>query len=299
MTIGGAAALATPLSAMASAAQAPAAVQTPDASGVKVEKDVVTGKGGDVDIKCDIYRPPAGTEKRMAIVHFHGGGWRGGSKDTLAAKVTPITARGYVSIAAQYRLTGAAPWPAQIEDVKTQVRWAHDNADRLGVDPKRIAVAGYSAGGHLALIAAGTPELPIAACIAFYAAADVGDDALRTMLLPPGADDAAVHAANAMSYLHAGFPPTILFHGLADTAVKPESSLHVLQSLRDDNVACELHTFAGVPHEFDMHPEFAEACAALTDFFLDREIINPKTYPAFGPGGGRGRGPGAGAPGRG
>jgi acetyl esterase/lipase len=285
-------ALATPLGAMASAAQAPPSAQTPNASGVKVEKDVVTGKGGDVEIHCDIYRPPAGTEKHMAIVHLHGGGWRGGSKDTLAAKITPITARGYVSVAAQYRLTGAAPWPAQIEDVKTQVRWAHDNAERLAVDPKKIAVAGYSAGGHLALIAAGDPELPLAACIAFYAAADVGDDALRAMLLPPGADDAAVHTANAMSHLHAGFPPTILYHGLADTTVKPESSQHVLQVLRDDNVPTELHTFAGVPHEFDQHPEFAEICAVLTDFFLDREVLNPRTYPAFGAG--RGRGPGRG-----
>src|SRR5215472_11063688 len=78
------------------------------ASGVKVEKDVVVGKGGSVDLHCDIYRPPAGTEKRMALIHFHGGGFARGSKDTLGAKVRPITARGYVSIAAQYRLSGAA-----------------------------------------------------------------------------------------------------------------------------------------------------------------------------------------------
>jgi acetyl esterase/lipase len=144
----------------------------------------------------------------------------------------------------------------------------------------------------LALIAAGTPELPVAACIAFYAAADVGEDSLRTMLLPKGADDATVHAANAMNYLHAGFPPTILYHGLADMTVKPESSQHVLQILRDDNVPSELHTFNGVPHEFDMHPEFAEACARLTDFFLDRNVLNPRTYPPFGPG--RGAAPGRG-----
>src|SRR6202166_3259574 len=76
---------------------------TSKASGVKVEKDVVVGKGGDTDLHCDIYRPPAGTEKHMALVHFHGGGFARGSKDTLGPKLTPITARGYVSIAAQYR----------------------------------------------------------------------------------------------------------------------------------------------------------------------------------------------------
>ena len=81
--------------------------QTSNAA-VKVEKDVLVDKGGDTDLRCDIYRPPAGTEKHMALVHFHGGGFVGGRKETLAGKVTPITARGYVSIAAQYRLSRAA-----------------------------------------------------------------------------------------------------------------------------------------------------------------------------------------------
>jgi hypothetical protein len=45
-----------------------------------------------------------------------------------------------------------------------------------------------------------------------------------------------------------------------------------------------LHTFAGVPHEFDEHPEFAEACAQLIDFFLDRHVLHPRTYPPFQPG---------------
>jgi len=63
-------------------------------SGVKLEKDVVVGKGGDIELHCDIYRPPAGAAKRMALVHFHGGGFARRSKDTLAAKLMPITARG-------------------------------------------------------------------------------------------------------------------------------------------------------------------------------------------------------------
>src|SRR5437879_11784912 len=97
---------------------------TSNASGIKVEKDVVVGKGGDTDLHCDIYRPPAGTEKRMALVHFHGGGFARGNKEALARKVMPITARGYVSIAAQYRLSGAAKWPSQIDDARTHVHWA-------------------------------------------------------------------------------------------------------------------------------------------------------------------------------
>ena len=58
-----------------------AAVQTPS-DGVTTEKDVAFGKGGDIELKLDIFRPPKGKEKRMATIHFHGGGFTGGSKDS-------------------------------------------------------------------------------------------------------------------------------------------------------------------------------------------------------------------------
>ena len=61
-----------------------AAGQTPSAAQaqVRVESDVVFGKGGEVDLKLDIYRPPVGvTPKRMATIHFHGGGFTGGNKE--------------------------------------------------------------------------------------------------------------------------------------------------------------------------------------------------------------------------
>ena len=135
-------------------AQMPAA----SAAGVAVEKDVVFGKGGDVDLKLDIYKPTTPT-KRTAIIHYHGGGFTGGSKDGLAAALGPMTQLGYVNIAAQYRLAGVAKWPSQIHDVKAAIRWTRANASRLGVDPARIVIAGYSAGGHLALFASGTQNM--------------------------------------------------------------------------------------------------------------------------------------------
>jgi len=73
--------------------------------------------------------------------------------------------------------------------------------------------------------------------------------------------------------------------------VKPESSEDFLKQLRESNVTAELHTFAGVPHEFVSIPEFADSTAQLADFFMERYIISPRTYPAFGAGrGGGGRG---------
>jgi hypothetical protein len=170
-------------------AQAPAG----GASGVSVEKDVVFGKGGDVDLKLDIYKP-ATPSKRTAIIHYHGGGFTGGSKDGLAAALGPMTQLGYVNIAAQYRLAGVAKWPSQIHDVKAAIRWTRMNAARLGIDPARVMIAGYSAGGHLALFAAGTQNMPdveggngtpgvptaLAGCLAYYAVTGEGWSGYRT-----------------------------------------------------------------------------------------------------------------------
>lgn len=294
----------------ARAAQAQGAA-TPAAN---VEKDVVYGKGGDTDLHLDIYKPAGAPTKRMAIIHFHGGGFAGGNKDGLAARLQTMSARGYVNIAAQYRLAanGAARWPAQIEDVKASIRWTRTNASRLGIDPARIAVAGYSAGGHLALFAAGTQNRPefegkggnagvktdVAACLAYYAVTGSQWEGFRRSFpMPEGSSEEAWRLATPGTYIKS-FPPTVLFHGLADVTVPPESSADFLKLLRDANIPSELHTFAGVPHEFVGIPEFAESTSQLVDFFLEREVINPRTYPPFGAGRGGGRGGEAGRGGR-
>ncbi|HYS25373.1 MAG TPA: alpha/beta hydrolase, partial [Vicinamibacterales bacterium] len=185
-------------------AQGPA----PAAPAANVEADVVYGKGGDTDLHLDIYKPTGAANKRMAIVHFHGGGFTGGNKNGLAARLQTMSGRGYVNIAAQYRLAanGAARWPAQIEDVKAAIRWTRANASRLGIEPARIAVAGYSAGGHLALFAAGTANRPefegkggnagvpteVAACLAYYAVTGSSWEGFRRQFpMPEGSSEEA------------------------------------------------------------------------------------------------------------
>ncbi len=268
-----------------------------DTSG-PIEKDVVFGKGGDVDLHCDIYRPPPGVTKRMAVIHFHGGGFAIGSKSDLADRLKPFSALGYVNIAAQYRLAGVAKWPAQIEDVKTAIRWTRANGASLGIDARRIAVAGYSAGGHLALFAAGTQNHPefegnggnkgvgtdVAACLAYYAVTGPAWERFRNAFpLPEGSSEEVWRQATPAPYIR-GFPPTVLHHGLTDTTIRAESSQDFLTLLRQADIPAELHTFAGVSHEFVIYPEFAEATARLNDLFFDRYVLNPRTYPPFGAG---------------
>ena len=279
-----------------------AGVQNPKAAqpAVTVEKDVVFGKGGDMDLKLDIYRPPAGTEKRMATIHFHGGGFAGGSKDSLADRIRPYAALGYVAIAAQYRLSGQAGYPALVHDAKAAIRWVRANAKTLGIEPARIATVGYSAGGYHALFTAGTGDRPefegtggnagvstkVAACLAYYPAQDINGS-----MMPAGSTPEARRAAAATTYIAAGFPPTAIFHGYKDVTIPIENSERLAKQLREANVPVEFHAFEGVPHAFDSNPEFAVAAAQLADLFMDRHVVKPRTYPPFqGGGGGRGRG---------
>ncbi len=262
-----------------------------------LEQDIVFGLGGDRELKLDVYRPPAGTEKRTAIIHLHGGGFRGGSKDAVARTAAFLAGRGYVNIGSQYRLGTEAKWPAQIEDVKAAIRWTRANAASLGVDATKIAIAGYSAGGHLAVHAAGTANLPefegsggnpgvstaVAACLAYYPntrtrrASDGGDH----ILMPPGASDADYERASPLTYAGPNFPPTVLLHSTGDTTIPFSVSLELFERLRAAGVRVEMHILDGLSHVFDRHPEFAEACAAMCDLFLDRHVVEPREYPPF------------------
>src|SRR5215204_4081045 len=99
-----------------------------------VERDVVFARGGDLELKLNVFKPAEGNSKRTAI---------------------HLVERGYVCVNSQYRVASQGSWPAQIEDAKAAIRWTRANAERLGIDPNKIVVAGYSAGAHLSLNVAG------------------------------------------------------------------------------------------------------------------------------------------------
>jgi acetyl esterase/lipase len=268
-----------------------------EASSIRVEKDVVFGRGGDVDLRLDVYYPPSGTSKRTAIVQLHGGGFTRGARENIAANCRAFAERGYTAIASQYRLVDQGHWPCQIEDVKAAVRWTRSNLDMLGVDDDKITVAGYSAGGTLALIAAGStePELEgsggnegvssaIAACLAFYPPDTIPQD---HQLMAPDATSDAYRQASPITYARKGAPPTMLLHATADTNLPFEGSVRLFEAFRAAGVPVEMHLFDGLSHVFDRHPEFAAPAIELCDLFLDRHVVEPRVYPPFTPGASR------------
>lgn len=116
------------------------------------------------ELRADLYEPtyePTGGWPHPAIISIHGGSWRGGDKGGLfAPHARWLANQGYVVLDVQYRLSPAALWPAHLDDVKTAIRWLRTHAERYHVDPECIGLVGRSAGGHLALMAAFTPNDP-------------------------------------------------------------------------------------------------------------------------------------------
>ena len=124
----------------------------------------IAGPAGRLRIR--IYRP-AGTVARLlpAILYFHGGGWVMGSLEGYDLVYRYFCARaGCVVVAVDYRLAPEHKFPAAIDDAVAAYRWLAENAIDLGMDPARLVVAGDSAGGNIAAVAArllrGEPRPP-------------------------------------------------------------------------------------------------------------------------------------------
>jgi acetyl esterase/lipase len=287
-------------------------------SDLRVDSNIVFGKGGDMDLLLDVYQPPQGvTPKRMGIIHLFGGGFSVGNKNAgyIVNDVRALGRLGYTNISANYRLTGQGLWPAQIHDTKAAIRWVRANAAKIGIDPDKIAIAGYSAGGMLSLLAGGTNGMAefegnggnsgvssnVQAAIGVYPLASTQTaGSLFPTTLSAEERTKVMEAASPTKYIGKSFAPTIFIHGTADTTVPMTSSIDFFTKLNAAGVPTSLTLIQGAAHAFDNAAlDAVEVMAHSIDLFLDRLIVHPAPYPSFGGGGRGGRGGGGGRGGQG
>lgn len=113
---------------------------------------------GSEALVLDLYLPQGAAGKRPVVVFLHGGGWSGGTRTTGPDFRRFFAQDGFAMASIEYRLTPTVTFPANVEDVKTAVRWLRANADAHGLDSQRIGLWGTSAGGHLAAVAGLSPR---------------------------------------------------------------------------------------------------------------------------------------------
>jgi len=121
-------------------------------STVEARKDIAYADGKPEDAakhKLDIYSPK-GKANLPVLVFFHGGSWRSGDRSNYPALANKFAKAGFEVVVPSYRLMPANPHPAQVDDATAAMNWVIQNIAQYGGDPKKIYVAGHSAGGHLA-----------------------------------------------------------------------------------------------------------------------------------------------------
>lgn len=218
---------------------------------------------GEVSLKLDAF-VPAGEGPFPVAMLIHGGGWGSGDKRADFGDLVPeLEKAGIAWCSVSYRLAPEHRWPACFDDVQAALAWLRASADELRIDPQRIAVVGYSAGGQLAsLLAIRTPpeEAPRAVVGLAPAVELVADSrrrgevskALRDLLdLSPELDPPALRTIAAISpaeQVRAGLPPFLLVQGTADESVRHEETISFSERLRDAKVECRILELEGAPH---------------------------------------------------
>ncbi len=106
------------------------------------------------ELKLDAYLPLRHNRPTAGVVLIHGGGWQNGDKSLYASFGATLARLGWAAFAVNYRLAPRAHFPAGLSDVRHAVAWIRAHAARFGIDPRRIAALGDSAGGNLAALVA-------------------------------------------------------------------------------------------------------------------------------------------------
>lgn len=198
-------------------------------------------------------------DKRPAVVFFFGGGWNGGTVTQFEQHSKYLASRGMVAFVADYRVKSRQKTgpDACVADGKSAVRWVRKNAERLGVDPARIAAGGGSAGGHVAATTGICDGLDDAA----ERDSKISSKANALLLFNPVYDngpkgyghDRAKQWFPAISPAHnitKDDPPTIVFLGSKDSLIPVSTAKKFDADLKAAGVKSEVWIYEGQPHGF-------------------------------------------------
>jgi triacylglycerol lipase len=257
---------------------------------------------GNPSIPVRVHRPAGVDGMLPGIFTIHGGGYVIGSydmDDSLHDQWCPQL--GTVGISVEYRLSPETPYPGPIEDCYAALRWAHEHADQIGVDPARLGIYGLSAGGGLAaalaLLVRDRGEFPLAFQLLdcpmlddrqtapsikarglYVWDATSNEFGWRSYLGDLyGSDDVPPYAAAARATELGGLPPSCVVVGSIDGF--RDEDIDYAMRLNQAGVPCELHVVAGLPHAYQMVPDATAVRLAshCKDDWLARQIAQPSS----------------------
>jgi acetyl esterase/lipase len=233
---------------------------------VRRNLDVEFARSDGVPLRMNVYRPIQ-LGKNPAIVMIYGGAWRSGQPSSNQQFSKYMAAQGYTVLAIDYRHAPQYKFPAQLDDVKTALKFIQQHADDYDVNLDRIALMGRSAGAHLAMLAAFGPEvLPIRAVVDYYGPVDLTEgynnppvpdpinsrDVLRSFLggTPQELPD-LYRKASPYYQVRASLPPTLLIYGERDHIVQSKFGRELHEKLKAANNTSVFIEIPWADHAFD------------------------------------------------
>jgi acetyl esterase/lipase len=234
-----------------------------------------------VTLRLDVHRRRGVRSPGPTLVYVHGGGWVIGHRDRQGLPLLQhLAARGWVGFSVDYRLSPRATFPEHLIDVKRAIAWVREHGAEYGADTGFLVLAGNSAGGHLAALAALTPndaecqpgfeaaDTSVDACVAFYGVHDLLDrfghwpnggmrHLLEKYVMKKTRAEAreAYDAGSPLARVHPDAPPFLLVHGSLDTLSPVEESRRLHEALASVSRApAVLAEMPGAQHAFEVFP---------------------------------------------
>ena len=266
-------------------------VSTPD--NVEEILGIEYGTGGESRLQLDLYLPKGRTKATPAVIFIHGGAWKSGKRSDMKFYCVKFAEKGYVTATITYRLTGQAPFPAAVHDVKCAVRWLRANAAKYQVDPKRIVASGNSAGGHLSMMIgySDDPSLEgnggnrdvssqVCAVVNFYGPTDLTTDfakeqgVLEDFMGGKAFEEAldAYKLASPLFSLTQDDPPTLIFHGTIDSTVPIAQADKLADRLKELGIDYVYERYDGWPHAMDLAEAVNRRCVHQMGQFFNKHI---------------------------
>lgn len=219
--------------------------------------------------KLDLYRHVSHPANAPVFIHFHGGGYYRGHKNSQSLPlIHRLAAQGWVCISANYRLQPAFGFRDHLADAKQVIAWAHEHGAEYGADPSTLVVSGSSAGAHLTALCALTQNDP-----RFQPEAENADTSLSGAVCLNswlGEYDPTLDVPTSPSgYLRADAPPFLLVHGDLDPSSPVAAVRAFAERLREVSTS-PVHylELPGGQHAFDLfHSPREEAVVDVVEAF--------------------------------
>jgi len=246
------------------------------------------GEAGGEKLLLDAH-VPAGAGKHPVVLIVHGGGWMTGDREKDIVPVFAPVATNFTWFTISYRLAPTNRWPACYEDVQTAIRWVKQHAAEFKGDPERIALLGYSAGGHLVTLAGTRAEddTRVQAIAAFAPPTDlVADNERRgglsismTNLFNCDSTNltdsvrAVLKENSPLTYVKPGLPPFLIIQGSADKTVPANQSLAFQEKLNAAGVDCDLILIPDGQHRINDWKKFDPAWQGKLISWLEQKLM--------------------------